>query len=200
MWDQTAEDARVRRNSHVSAWLSSALTIVAVGGLVALLGIPSLVGLSIPPRIAQLGIGTFDGITALSFFMWTSMLQLLSVHDGLRYRLKLGRARVARSRASDVLVLIAFGVVAVVWGLTAVHDVFAGRAIDPMYLARLPRGAPPASLQHGVVAVMATYFGLVALVFVLVVVERLFNPVDFDEYDGHIRAILHLRTAETADE
>ncbi|MFB9747410.1 hypothetical protein [Leifsonia shinshuensis] len=182
----------------MSAWLSIAITVVAIGGLVALLVVPGLAGLSIPPIIGRLGIGTFDGINALFFFMWTSMLQLLSVNDGLRYGLKLGRTRVPRGRASDVLILMVFVLVAVVWGVTAVHGVFAARAIDPMYLARLPEGAPPNSLQHGVADVMATYFILVALVFVLVVIARLFNPVDFDEYDGRIRAILHLRMNETA--
>jgi hypothetical protein len=194
MWNPTAEHVQMRRNSYVSARLSIVITIVAIGGLVALLVVPGLAGLSIPPIIGRLGIGTFDGINALFFFMWTSMLQLLSVNDGLRYGLRLGRARLPRSRASDVLILIAFAVVPVVWGDTAVHGVFASRAIDPTYLARLPEGAPPNSLQHGVAEVTATYFILVAIVFVLVLVAWLFNPVNFDEYNGHIRAILHLPT------
>ena len=190
----------MRRNSYVSAWLSIAITIVAIGGLVALLVIPGLAGLSIPPLIGRLGIGTFDGINALFFFMWTSMLQLLSVNDGLRYGLRLSRARVPRSRASDVLILIAFAVVAVVWGVTAVHGVFASRATNPIYLARLPEGMPASSLQLAITEVMITYFVLVAIVFVLVVIARLFNPVDFDDFNAHIRAILQMRTDETTAE
>ena len=197
MWNQTAEEAQVRRNSHVSAWLSLAITVVAIGGVVLLLSVSNAAGLYIPPTIARLAIGTFDGINVLFFFMWTSMLQLLSVNDGLQYRLKLGKKRAPRSRASDVVTLVAFPVVAILWGV-AVYGVFAGRASEPMYLHRLPEGVQAGSLQHGVTEVMTTYFILVALVLVLIVIARRFNPVDFDEYDRHVRAILHLPTGERA--
>ena len=197
MWDQAAEEARVRRNSHVSAWLSLGITLLAIGGVVALLSVSNAVGLYIPPTIARLAIGTFDGINVLFFFMWTSMFQLLSVNDGLQYRLKLGKWRAPRSRASDVLILVAFPVVAVLWGV-AVYGVFAGRATDPMYLRRLPEGMPASSLQHGVTEVITTYFIFVAVVLILIVIARRFNPVDFDEHDRQVRAILHLRTGERA--
>lgn len=198
MWNQTAGEAWVRRNSRVSAWLSLVITVLAVVGVVALLSVSDMAGLYIPPTIARLAIGTFDGINVLFFFMWTSMFQLLSVNDGLQYRLKLGKKRAPRSRASDVLILVAFAVVAVLWGVFVVYDVFAGRATDPMYLRRLPGGVPASSLQLGVTDVMSTYFILVALVLVLIVIARRFNPVDFDQYDRHVRAILHLPTSERA--
>ena len=174
------------------------ITVVAIGGVVALLSVSNVAGLYIPPTIARLGIGTFDGINVLFFFMWASMFQLLSVNDGLHYRLELSKKRVPRSRASDALILIAFPVVAVLWGVIAVYDVFANRATDPMYVRRLPEGVAASSLQHGVTEVMTTYFILVALVLVLIVIARRFNPVDFAEYDRHVRAILHLPTGERA--
>ncbi|MFP3464030.1 hypothetical protein SB754_00850 [Leifsonia sp. SIMBA_070] len=155
----------------------------------------NMAGLYVPPTIGRLAIGTFDGVNVLFLFMWASMFQLLSVNDGLQYRLKLGKKRVPRSRVSDVVILIAFPLVAVLWGVFAIYDVLAGRATDPMYLRRLPEGVPASSLQHGVTEVMSTYVILVALVLVLIVIARRFNPVDFDEYDRHVRAILHLPTS-----
>jgi len=198
MWNQAAGEAWVARNSHVSAWLSLVITALAVGGIVALLSVPDMAGLYIPPTIARLAIGTFDGINALFFFMWASMFQLVSIHDGLQYRLKLRKKRVSRSRAADALILVAFPVVAVLWGVIAVYGVYAGRATDPMYLRRLPEGVPAGSLQHGVTEVMTTYFILVALVLILIVIARRFNPVDFDEYDRRVRAIVHLPAVERA--
>jgi hypothetical protein len=64
-----------------------------------------------------------------------------------------------------------------------------------MYVRRLPQGVPAGSLQHGVVEVTTTYFVLVGIVLVLIVVARLFNPVDFAEYDRYCRKLLHLPPA-----
>jgi hypothetical protein len=120
------------------------------------------------------------------------MFQDLSTNDGLQYQLKLRKARVLRSRASDVWGFIVFTVLAVLWGVLGVHNVFAGRAEDPMYMRRLPDGVPASSLQHGVVEVTTTYFVLMGIVLVLILVARLFNPVDFDEYDRYRRKLLRL--------
>ncbi|WP_434317564.1 hypothetical protein [Leifsonia sp. P73] len=81
--------------------------------------------------------------------------------------------------------------VAVLWGVIAVHSVFASRATDPIYLLRLPEGVPASSLEHGVTEVVTAYFILIASALVQVLIARLFNPVDFDEYARHIRGILH---------
>ncbi|MGO4102926.1 hypothetical protein AB4Y63_03165 [Leifsonia sp. YAF41] len=167
-----------------------AITVVVAGGAFVLLSISSGAGLYIPPRIAQLGIGTFDGINMLFLIMWAWMFQLLSVNDGLQYQLTLRKARVLWSRASDVWGFIVFTLVAILWGVLGVHTVFAGRAVDPTYVNRLPFGVPASSLQHGVVEVTTTYFVLVGLVLVLIVVTRLFNPIDFDEYERYLRRVL----------
>lgn len=190
MWGESAHGARLRRNSRVQGRLFLAVTVVVAGGAFVLLGVSGAAGLYIPPVIAQLGRGTFDYINMLFLIMWAWMFQLLSVNDGLQYQLTLGRARVSRSRASDVWGFIVFMLVAILWGVLAVHPVFAGRAVDPMYVNRLPSGVPASSLQHGVVEVTTTYFVLVGLVLVLIVVARLFNPIDFDEYERYLRRVL----------
>ncbi|MCU1530396.1 MAG: hypothetical protein JWP75_4159 [Frondihabitans sp.] len=192
VWAEPAEDARLLRNSHLQGRLFLAVVLVAIVGVPVLLGVSDAVGLYIPPTISRLAIGTFDGIDALFFFMWTGMFVLLSVNDGLQYQLTLGKTRVPRSRASDVWGFIVFTLLAVVWGALGLHSVMASRAVDPMYVSRLPQGVPAGSLQHGVVEVTTTYFVLVGIVLVLIVVARLFNPVDFDEYDRYCRKILHL--------
>jgi hypothetical protein len=192
MWAEPVEDARLLRNSHLQGRLSLAVVLVAIVGAFVLLSVSRAVGLYIPPTISWLGIGTFDGIDVGFIFMWAGMFVLLSVNDGLQYQLRLGKMRVPRSRASDVWGFIVFTVLAVLWGVLGVHNVFAGRAEDPMYVSRLPQGVPAGSLQHGVVEVTTTYFVLVGIVLVLIVVARLFNPVDFDEYDRYCRKVLHL--------
>lgn len=198
MWGESADGARLRRNSHVQGWLFLAIIVVVAGGAFVLLGISSGAGLYIPPAIAQLGIGTFDGINVLFFFMWASMFLLLSINDGLHYRLTLREVRVPRSSASDVWGFIVFTLVAILWGVLGVHTVFAGRAVDPTYVNRLPSGVPASSLQHGVVDVTTTYFVLVGLVLVLIVVARLFNPINFDEYDRYLRRLLRLPPPRTS--
>jgi hypothetical protein len=192
MWAEPAEDARLLRNSHLHGRLSLAVVLVAIGGAFVLLNVSSAVGLYIPPTISRLGIGTFDGIDVAFICVWAGTFQLLSVNDGLQYQLRLRKVRVPRSRASDVWGFIVFALVAVLWGVLGVHNVFAGRAEDPTYVSRLPFGVPAGSLQHGVVEVTTTYFVLVGIVLVLIVVARLFNPVDFDEYDRYCRRLLHL--------
>jgi hypothetical protein len=192
MWADPAEDARLLRNSHLHGRLSLAVVLVAIGGAFVLLNVSSDAGLYIPPTISRLGIGTFDGIDVAFICMWAGIFQLLSVNDGLQYQLRLRKARVPRSRASDVWGFIVFTLLAVLWGVLGVHNVFAGRAVDPMYVSRLPSGVPAGSLQHGVVEVTTAYFVLVGIVLVLIVVARLFNPVDFDEYDRYCRKLLHL--------
>ncbi|WP_243012663.1 hypothetical protein [Cryobacterium zhongshanensis] len=144
------------------------------------------------PAIAQLGRGTFDYINLLFLIMWAWMFQLLSVNDGLQYQLTLRKTRVPRSRVSDAWGFIAFTLVAILWGVLGVHTVFAGRAVDPTYVNRLPSGELASSLQHGVVEVTTTYFVLTGLVLVLIAVARLFNPIDFDEYDRYLRRVLRL--------
>jgi hypothetical protein len=192
MWAEPAEDARLLRNSHLQGRLFLAVVLVAIFGAFVLLGVSLAAGLYIPPTISWLGIGTFDGIDVGIFFMWASMFVLLSVNDGLQYQLRLGKTRVPRSRASDVWGFIVFTLLAVLWGALGLHSVMASRAVDPMYVRRLPQGVPAGSLQHGVVEVTTTYFVLVGIVLVLIVVARLFNPVDFAEYDRYCRKILHL--------
>jgi hypothetical protein len=192
MWAEQAEDARLLRNSHMHGWLSLAVLLVAIGGAFVLLNVSTAVGLYIPPTISWLAFGTFDGIDVSFICVWAGIFQLLSVNDGLQYQLRLRKARVPRSRASDVWGFIVFTVLAVLWGVLGVHNVFAGRAVDPMYVNRLPQGVPAGSLQHGVVEVTTTYFVLVGIVLVLIVVARLFNPVDFAEYDRYCRKLLHL--------
>lgn len=198
MWAEPSCDEWLRRNSHVQGWLFLATDVVAYGGIAVLLGVPTAAGLSIRPIIAGLGIGTFDGLDMLFFFMWAGMFQLMSIHNGLRYRLTVFKVHVPRSRESDVVGFVGFTLVAILWGVLAVHPVFASRAVDPTYLNRLPSGAPASSLQHGVVVVTTTYFVLVALVVVLIAVGRLFNPIDFDEYDRYLRRVLHLPPSRNA--
>ena len=111
---------------------------------------------------------------------------------GSNTKLTLRKTRVPRSRASDVWGFIVFTLVAILWGVLGVHTVFAGRAVDPTYVNRLPSSVPASSLQQGVVAVTTTYFVLVGLVLVLIVVTRLFNPINFDEYDRYLRRVLRL--------
>jgi ABC-type multidrug transport system fused ATPase/permease subunit len=192
MWAEPAEDARLLRNSHLQGRLFLAVVLFAIVGAFVLVGVSLAAGLYIPPTISWLGIGTFDGIDVGIFFMWASMFVLLSVNDGLQYQLRLGKTRVPRSRASDVWGFIVFTLLAVLWGALGLHRVMASRAVDPMYVNRLPSGLPAGSLQHGVVEVTTTYFVLVGIVLVLIVVARLFNPVDFDEYDRYCRKLLHL--------
>ncbi|MDM4763739.1 hypothetical protein QT381_12040 [Galbitalea sp. SE-J8] len=71
---------------------------------------------------------------------------------------------------------------------------FSARATDPDYLnrIRLTHDATANSLAGGVTTVMTLYFVLVALVTVMIAIARLFTPVDFDEYDRCLRAVLHL--------
>lgn len=181
----------------MQGWLRLAVDVVAYVGIAVLLGVPTAAGLSIRPIIAGLGIGTFDGLDMLVFFMWAGMFQLMSIHNGLQYRLTWFKVPVPRSRTSDVLGFVGFTLVAILWGVLAVHPVFASRAVNPTYLSRLPPGASASSLQHGVVVVTTTYFILVALVLVLIAVGRLFNPIDFDEHDRYLRQILHLPPSRT---
>lgn len=182
----------------MQAWLRLANTVVAYAGIAALLAVPTAAGLSIAPRIVGRGMSPFDGLDMFVFFMWAGMFQLLSIHDGLQYRLTWFKVPVPRSRTSDVVGFVGFTLVAIVWGVLAVHPVFASRAVDPTYLNRLPTGASASSLQHGVVVVTTTYFVLVAVVLVLIVVGRLFNPIDFDEYDRYLRRVLHSPPARNA--
>ncbi|MDJ0350735.1 hypothetical protein [Cryobacterium sp. PH29-G1] len=181
----------------MQSWLFLAVTVVVAGGAFVLLGISSDAGLYIPPAIAQLGRGTFDYINLLFLIMWAWMFQLLSVNDGFQYQLTLRKVRVPRSRASDVWSFIVFTLVAILWGVLGVHAVFTGRAVDPTYVNRLPSGVQASSLQHGVVEVTTTYFVLVGLVLVLIVVMRLFNPIDLDEYDRYLRRVLRLPPPRT---
>jgi hypothetical protein len=192
MWAEPAEDARLLRNSRVQSWLFLAVLLVAIVGAFVLLSVSIAAGLYFPPTISRLGIGTFDGIDVGFICVWAGMFQVLSTNDGLEYQLKWRKARVLRSRASDVWGFIVFTLLAVVWGVLGVHNVFAGRAVDPTYVNRLPQGVPAGSLQHGVVEITTTYFVLVGIVLALIVVARLFNPVDFDEYDRYCRKLLHL--------
>lgn len=195
MWP--TEDARPLKNSHMQVWLFLAITAVVSGGAFVLLAVSGAAGLYVSPVVAQLGWGTFDYIDMVFFIMWAWMFQLLSTNDGLYYQLQLRKVRVPRSRASDVWGFAGFSVTAILWGVLGVHAVFAGRAVDPGYVSRLPSGVPADWLQQGVVDVTTTYFVLVGLVLVLIVVARLFNPIDFDEYDRYIRRVLHLRTPRT---
>jgi hypothetical protein len=124
--------------------------------------------------------------------MWAWTFHSLSMHDGLQYHFQLRKAHPSRSRASDVVGFAGFSIVAILWGVLAVHTVFAARAEDPAYENRVPSGVPADSLQHGVVEVTATYFVSVGLVLVLNLIARLFNPVDFNEYERYARRILHI--------
>ena len=192
MWGEPAEDTRLLRNSRVQAWLFLALTVVAFGGAFALLTVAANAGLYVVRPIAQLARGTFDYLDAVFLVVWARIFQLMSMNDGLHYQLKLRKAHPSRSRASDVVGFAGFSIVAILWGVLAVHTVFAARAVDPAYVNRLPPGVPAASLQHGVVEVTTTYFVSVGLVLVLNVIARLFNPIDFNEYERYARRILHI--------
>jgi hypothetical protein len=187
---EPAEDARLLRNSHVQVWLFTALTVVAFGGAFALLTVAAIAGLYVVPPIAQLARGTFDHLDAIFLIMWAWTFHSLSMHDGLQYHFQLRKAHPSRSRASDVAGFVGFPIVAILWGLLAVHTVYAARAVDPAYVNRLPSGVPAASLQHGVVEVTTIYFVSVGLVLVLNVIARLFNPVDFNEFERYARRIL----------
>lgn len=177
-------------------WLFLALTVVVLGGAFALFTVAGNAGLYVSPPVAQLARGTFDYLDGLFLVMWAWTFQRLSVNDGLQYQLQLRKARPSRSRASDVWGFAGFSIVAILWGVLAVHTVFAARAVDPVYVNRLPPGVPADSLQHGVVEVAITYFVLVGLVLVLNVVARLFNPIDFNEYERYARRISHLSPRE----
>jgi hypothetical protein len=118
------------------------------------------------------------------------------MNDGLKYHFQLRKTHPSRSRASDVVGFVGFSIVAILWGVLAVHTVYAARAVDPAYVNRLPSGVPADSLQHGVVEVTTTYFVLVGLVLVLNVIARLFNPIDFNEYERYARRILHMSPQE----
>jgi hypothetical protein len=192
MWAEPAGDTRLLRNSRAQVWLFLALTLVAFGGAFALLTVAANAGLYVVPRIAQLARGTFDHLDAIFLIMWAWTFQSLSMNDGLHYQLLLRKAHPPRSRASDVFGFAGFSIVAILWGVLAVHTVFAARAVDPAYVNRLPSGVPADSLQHGVVEVTATYFVSVGLVLVLNLIARLFNPVDFNEYERYARRILHI--------
>ena len=192
MWGEPAEDARLLRNSRAQVWFVLALTLVIFGGGFALFTVAGNAGLYVSPPIALLARGTFDYLDGVFLFMWARTFQLMSVNDGLHYQLKLRKAHPSRSRASDVAVFAGFPIVAILWGVLAVHTVFAARAVDPAYVNRLPSGVPADSLQHGVVEVTTTYFVLVGLVLVLNVIARLFNPIDFNEYERYARRILRI--------
>ena len=155
---EPAEDARLLRNSRVQVWLFTALTVVAFGGGFALLIVPTFAGLYVVHPIGLLARGTFDYLDALFLVMWAWTFQSLSMNDGLHYQLQLRKAHPSRSRASDVGGFVGFSIVAILWGVLAVHTVFAARAVDPAYVNRLPPGVPADSLQHGVVEVTTTYF------------------------------------------
>ena len=192
MWGEPAEDTRLLRNSRVQAWLFLALTVVAFGGGCALLTVATFAGLYVVHPIAQLARGTFDYLDAVFLIMWAWTFQSLSMHDGLHYHFQLRKAHPSRSRASDVVGFAGFPIVAILWGVLAVHTVYAARAVDPAYVNRLPSGVPADSLQHGVVEVTTTYFVLVGLVLVLNLIARLFNPIDFNEYERYAARILHI--------
>jgi hypothetical protein len=198
MWPAPAEDRRLLRNSRVQVWLFIALTLVVFGGAFALLTVAGNAGLYVSPPNAALGRGTFDYLDGLFLVMWGWTFQGLSVNDGLQYQFQLRKARPRplRSRASDVWGFAGFSIVAILWGVFAVHPVFAARAVDPVYVNRLPPGVPADSLQHGVVEVTITYFVLVGLVLVLNVIARLFNPIDFNEYERYARRISRLSPRE----
>jgi hypothetical protein len=190
MWGEPAEDARLLRNSRVQAWLFTALTLVAFGGAFALLTVAAIAGLYVVPPIAQLARGTFDHLDAIFLIMWAWTFHSLSMNNGLQYHFQLRKAHPARSRASDAAGFAGFSIVAILWGVLAVHTVYAARAVDPTYVNRLPSGVPAASLQHGVIEVTTTYFVSVGLVLVLNLIARLFNPVDFNEFERYGRRIL----------
>jgi hypothetical protein len=196
MWAEPAEDTRLLRNSRAQVWLFLALTVVVFGGAFALFTVAGNAGLYQSPPIAQMARGTFDYLDGLFLVMWGWTFQGLSVNDGLQYQLPLRKARLSRSRASDVWGFAGFSIVAILWGVFAVHTVFAARAVDPVYVNRLPPGVPADSLQHGVVEVTITYFVLVGLVLVLNVIARLFNPIDFNEYERYARRIPRLSPRE----
>ena len=166
------------------------MTLVVFGGGCALLTVATFAGLYVVHPIAQMARGTFDYLDALFLFMWAWTFQSLSMHDGLHYHFQLRKAHPSRSRASDVAGFVGFPIVAILWGVLAVHTVYAARAVDPAYVNRLPPGVPAASLQHGVVEVTTIYFVSVGLVLVLNVIARLFNPVDFNEFERYARRIL----------
>ena len=174
----------------MQVWVFVALTVVAAGGAFALLMVAGSAGLYAAPPVAQLGRATFDYVDIVFVIMWAWTFQSLSVNDGLEYQFRLGNWRAARSRASDVGSFAGFLVVAVLWGVLGVHNVFAARAVDPYYVSRLPPGASTDSLQNGVAAVTTTYFVILGLLLLIVVIARVFNPVDFDEYTGYARSIL----------
>lgn len=187
---EPAEDARLMRNSRVQVWLFTALTVVALGGGCALLIVPTFAGLYVVHPIGLMARGTFDYLDAIFLLMWAWTFQSLSMHDGLHYHFQLRKAHPSRSRASDVAGFVGFPIVAILWGALAVHTVYAARAVDPAYVNRLPSGVPADSLQHGVVEVTTIYFVLVGLVLVLNLIARLFNPVDFNEFERYGRRIL----------
>ena len=190
---EPAEDARLLRNSRVQVWLFTALTVVAFGGAFALNIVATFAGLYVVHPIAQLARGTFDYLDAIFLIMWAWTFQSLSMNDGPQYHFQLRKAHPPRSRASDVVGFVGFSIVAILWGVLAVHTVYAARAVDPAYVNRLPSGVPAASLQHGVVEVTTIYFVSVGLVLVLNLIARLFNPVDFNEFERYARRmILHL--------
>lgn len=189
---EPAEGTRLLRNSRVQVWLFTALTVVAFGGGCALLIVATFAGLYVVHPIGLLARGTFDYLDALFLFMWASTFQSLSMNDGLQYHFHLRKAHPSRSRASDVVGFVGFSIVAILWGVLAVHTVYAARAVDPAYVNRLPSGVPAASLQHGVIEVTTIYFVSVGLVLVLNLIARLFNPVDFNEFERYAARVLHI--------
>jgi hypothetical protein len=197
-WAHEIESLPRKRNSHVQVWLFLAMWLLGIGGGFYVQTVGENAGLYIPPAFAALARGTFDYLNIVFMFMWASTFQSLSVHDGLHYRLRFRTALVRRSIASDVLSLIAFPLIAVLWGELAVHTVFAHRAIDPRYVSRLPYGTPAETLQHGVGEVMTAYFVVVGIAFALIMVARLFNPADLDECDRYFARILPVPRAATA--
>lgn len=179
----------------MQAWLAFAIFGVAAGGAFLVLTVSEAAGLYVPPTMARLGKGTFDYIDAVFLIVWSLIFQAMSIHNGRRHQLILSKVHVPRSRASDVGGFIGFTVVAILWGVL-VRTVFAGRAVDPTYISRLPFGVPAASLQAGAQQVTATYFIVVGLVLVLIVIARVFNPIDFDEY-GRYLGRLRFRSPRT---
>jgi hypothetical protein len=189
---ELSDAPRVAGTVRAQAWVFIACTVVAFGGGAALLTVAGSVGLYAPPTIGRLGIGTFDGLTVLFVVLWTWTLHLLSINDGREYGLQLGRRGAPWSRASDVVIPIVFGVVALGWGLFGVHRVSTERAADPTRVHSQSAGASAQLLHHGAAEVTTVYFVVVGIAYALALVARLLSPVDLDGYRRHLRGLFGL--------
>lgn len=174
------------RTTRTHAYLGIAGISLGLLGTSAVVLTTVLSGLFIASEIVRGWIATFDFVNGLFIIMWSSTLIGLSANDGSSYQLRL-RGRVRKGKVADIVAFIGLPMLAVIWGVFALHPVLAGRAADPAYLRR---GATVSDLQQGVITVMVAYWVVVGMVYVLYVIGLRFNPVDLDAYDRIQRRVL----------